>query len=134
MRIDLTGVLPTGAPQRSGVPDPHQTVSIPQGANIDIHVKVVDGATGAAVSLLGATVTLAIKKKPADNPPAIFKTAASPSAEAVFLLVPADTKNMVPGRFVYDVWVTTGVSPNTVRNPVVPLSTLILEAAATPPP
>jgi len=129
MRIDLTGVLTSG-PARVGVPDPRVTIQMQQGSNLEIHVRVLDSTSGSYVSMLTGTLELSVKKKPADNPAAIYKTAPTPSAEGVFTILPVDTKNLLPGRYIFDVWLTLGGK----RDAVIPLSTLLLESAATPAP
>jgi hypothetical protein len=72
-------------------------------------------------------LTLVVKQKPADAA-LITKTATIVKTVATFTLVPRDTKNLTTGRYVFDVWATTGGK----RDPVIPLSGLILEASVAP--
>jgi hypothetical protein len=129
MKISLVGVLEDGTPKRAGVPNnPRNTVTIQQGANVTLEVKVQTPG-GTFIDFNDPTTSLlwTIKKKPADQPPPIQKTASKSGTVATFALLPADTKNMTPGRYVYDVWLTYA----SARDAVIPLSTLVLEAAAT---
>lgn len=131
MKISLVGVLEDGTPRRTGVPvNPRNTITIQQGANVTIEITAkTSSGTIIDFGAVGTVVAMSIKKKPADQPAAIYKTATRSGTLATFALVPTDTKNLTPGRYVYDVWLTFGG----LRDAIIPLSTLILEAAATPP-
>jgi hypothetical protein len=129
MKISLIGVLEDGTPKREGVPiNPRNTITIQQGANVTIEVKVqTPGGTFIDLGDPTTSIVLSVKKKPADQPPPIQKTATKLGSIATFTLLPADTKNMTPGRYIYDVWLTCA----SIRDAVIPLSTLVLEATAT---
>lgn len=132
MKISLVGLLDDGSPRRAGVPvNPRNTITISQGGDVIFEVKV-QATSGTLVDLHDVSTSMiwSVKKKPADQPALIRSVAARTVQTATFTLTPADTKNLTPGRYVYDVWLTLGGK----RDAVIPLSTLILEAAATPPP
>ena len=69
-------------------------------------------------------------KAPSDLVLLVQKTATIASPTATFTFTPADTKGLVPGRYLFDVWFTH----STLRDAVIPLSGLVLEAAVTPAP
>ena len=137
MKLSLTGVLDDGTPWK--IPNPRTTIQLALGGSSTIEVFVVrpNGtsvvlAAGSSVPLVAAdTMVLTVKKTPSDSLAAITKTVVGPASSAVFSISPADTKLLTAGRYVFDVWLTqAGVT----RDPVIPLSTLLLEPAATPAP
>jgi hypothetical protein len=128
MQIALVGLLENGLPQRSGtIINPRTTITIPQGVDLTLKITV-QAPDGEWVMLTGSTLIWTAKKKPTDQEAVFAKTATVRHQTATFALDPSDTKNLIPGRFVFDVWLTDALGD---RNPVIPLSGLILEAAAT---
>ena len=65
------------------------------------------------------------KKRPQDPSALIAKAGSLVGQLVIFSLVPSDTKSISPGRYVVDVWMTSG-SPAT-REPVFPTSPFVLE-------
>jgi hypothetical protein len=130
MVIELIGVLETGGPRAAGVPvDPRRTLTVPLGTSLTLRVSVL-ASDGSQVQLPINSLAWTVKKSPLDTSAAFTKTGpAVAGAVCDFSLLPADTKNLSPGKYVFDVWyVVAGV-----RNAVVPLSPFELEYAATLP-
>lgn len=133
MNLTAIGVLETGVPRRPGVPaNPRTTLTFQQGVSLMFTVPIVspDGAN----VVLGThdTVVWNIKKKPTDNPPLVSKVAVNTQGQAVFALLPSDTKQMDAGRYVWDVWLIRVIGVDTFRDPVIPQSPLVLEASVAP--
>lgn len=136
MIIRLTGVLDSGENHTGLAPEnPRITVSLPRGVTATVEVRVVTPG-GQPVDLSGYAAVMTVKKSSTlDSPdPGFVKSGTVSTGEknlVTFSVAPGDTKPLTPGRFVYDVWVTSGAG---ARDPVVPISPLNLEPAATPPP
>lgn len=128
MIIHLSGLLDDGAPLAAGVAaNPRRAVSVVRGQDVTIAVTVTT-PQGEPVDVSSpAALVLTVKKRPQDYQAVATKAATVAAGVASFALTPADFKNESPGLFVYDVWLTKSGA----RNPVVPLSPLHLEAAAT---
>lgn len=122
--VELVGVVDNGTAVAPGVPtNPRKPISHTRGGSLTVRVTVV-GSDGSMVTLTGATLALTIKKKPSDYVPDISKTGANyGGAYSEFSLTPADTKNLEPGLYAYDVW----LSKDGQRTPVVPASPFWLE-------
>ena len=126
MQINLTGVLNDGTAYANAVPrDTRAQIVLVQGASMDIDVRVLL-PTGAGAPSSGQ-VTFGVKKKAAEGA-LIKKTATYVGGVWRITLTPADTKQMSVGYYIYDVWFTLGGK----RDPVIPLSPLMLMATATP--
>lgn len=139
MRVDLRGLLRDGSNPGPGVDqNSAQTVAMPYGGTLVVVVTVVR-QDGSAPDLAGYIATLAVKavSNQWDRWPGFRKTVTLPSvgvaANVAVLptIVPADTKFLQPGRYVYDVWLQ---SPSGEQNSVVDLSAFVLSPAAVPPP
>jgi hypothetical protein len=122
--VELLGVVDDGTPAGPGVPiNPRKPIAMTRGGSLTVRVTVV-GRDGVMVTLTGASLLLTVKKKPSDYVPDISKTGVNyGGAYSEFALGPADTKNLEPGLYAYDVWLTKGGE----RTPVVPASPLWLE-------
>jgi hypothetical protein len=137
MRIDLTGVLEDGSPRRIEITDARTTLTVQQGGDLELVVRVVR-PNGQAVVLnsSGAELLLSVKKRTTESPPRLVKTATLGTDRGTFLLEPADTKFLSPGKYVYDVWLTLDGN----RDAVIPTSPFVLTASvaavpsAPPPP
>lgn len=132
MVIDLDGVLDDGTlpdPTSPAGEDRHRTIRLALGQSATIQLRVTN-PSGQPAQTDGATATLAVKRRAFDSP-AISKSAAMAGNQATFALVPADTKLLETGHYVYDVWVQT--SP-TARDPVVPISAWVLADSVVPAP
>ena len=134
MLLALAGVLQDGSGPRPGPPEnPRRTINVTQGSDVTIRLAVTT-PSGQPVALAGGSLILSVKKRPPDSPAAVAKVGTFLPAEgpnvASFALAPADTKNLVPGRYFYDVWLTLGGK----RDPVVPPSPFLLEATISPVP
>lgn len=131
MNLSLTGVLEDGSPRGASVPNnPRRALNVPLGGDVSLALSMVK-ADGAPLTLAGGDVVLlTVKKKPSDQQAVFQKTGAHTSTGlATFTLVPTDTKQLTPGLYCYDVWVTFGGK----RSPLVPVSPFQLEPAATLP-
>lgn len=126
MIIDLLGLLEDGSPPTVGVPpeNPRTTIRITRGQDVTIRLSVRN-TSGSDVPLATGVVVMTVKKRPQDSK--VFDKTATVNT---ITILPADTKNMDPGKWVFDIWLTKDGK----RNPVIPLSTLILEATSTPVP
>jgi hypothetical protein len=136
MVIYLTGVYANGEDWASTVPyDPRTTLSMARGSSVTVHLRVFTPA-GVPYDLNGKTVTLTVKKSSLQESaqPGFRKTATllanGRTGQCTFVVTPADTKLLDPGRFVYDVWITDGAG---ARDPLVNLSPFVLGPAATLP-
>lgn len=127
MKIALTGVLEDGSDRAADVPaNPRTPMVVPLGVDLTVELTVVsaDGAVQTPDS-----VVLTVKKKATDTQAAITKSGVVGAETTVFTLAPSDTKDLEPGLYAYDVWATTSGK----RDPVIPTSPFILEAAVTRP-
>lgn len=147
MYLRLTGVLQNGAPLAPSVPaNPAARLGpIPVGASVSVEVTAVN-SDGTPVNLTksGVSLVLTVKQSPQQGrsiQPGFTKTVTLPANAAanprinvvVFTIVPADTKELNPGVWTYDVWlVNTSTSPTT-REPLIPLSPFILTPAVSLP-
>jgi len=134
VNLNLIGILEDGSPPVLGQQplDPRTTIRWTRGENVTINLTVKNTA-GQEVSLAQpgpppadqTSLLLTVKKRPQDS-----KVFDKTGTLGVFTITPADTKNMEPGRYVFDIWLTKGGK----RDPVVPLSTLLLEPSSAPVP
>lgn len=134
MVINLVGLLEDGSPPTPSRFNPRTTLTIPLYSDATINVTVVT-PSGASVPLAGTNMTLTVKKRPTDSVALVSKAGVYGSGQHVFTLAPVDTKQLTPGRYTFDAVLvqTIGVGV-TRRSSVIPLSTLVLEASATPAP
>lgn len=127
--INLTAIFDDNSPQSSAVPsNPRTQLAMTIGADVTVNMRVLTPA-GAQASLSGATFVLTVKKIPAQDIK-LQKTGAIVGGAVQFTILPADTKQLPAGQYIYDVWMTQGG----VRTPVMPLSPFQLLATVTPPP
>jgi len=129
MQMQFVAVLENGATRSPFVPSvARYSLEVTLGADATIVLDVVDAA-GVPVKLAGATVRLAVKQRTADASPTIAKTGVLKPATAPnrveFTLAPADTKNLTPGRYLWDVWLTQSGK----RDCIVQLSLFLLHPA-----
>ena len=120
-------MLEDGTPRRPGVPvNPRRNLNVPRGVDLTLEVTVVT-PIGIPVNLDGVDteLLLTVKKRSRNSSPDILKTASLSGNVGTFLIVPADTRRLIPGLFSWDVWLTK----NSKRDPVIPLSPLQLQAA-----
>jgi len=129
VNIDLVGLLEDGSPPLPARLNPRITLVVPLYSDVVLSLSVVT-PSGESVPLGDAALVLTAKKAPSDGIASIRKVATFANGKAIFTLAPADTKQLAAGRYVFDVVMTRGGK----RDSVVPLSTLVLEAAATPAP
>lgn len=133
MIISLAGILQSGIPLRAMVAtSAAQTINLPQGTNASITIRITT-PDGSLVDLsdVHTKVQLAVRRQgfPYDYP-RIDKTATIAANMATITIIPADTRDMYPGRYFYDVWLTK----DGLRDEVVPMSTFqILPAVGAPP-
>jgi len=89
---------------------------------------------GTPVPLAGGSLVMTIKQRPQDTPakasiPGVLAPAVGPNA-ASFTLPSSASKTWQAGRYLYDVVFTDGSG---IRDAVIPLSALLMEASVTPP-
>ena len=115
---------------------PKNAISIYQGASRTLALTVLD-AGGDAVDLTGATAYMTVKKLLSDSTALVRKASTdvaqasivTPRAGKVeFYLVPADTKTLDAGRYVFDMWVQLASGS---RYAVVTTSTFEVRGAVT---
>jgi hypothetical protein len=124
MLIRLTGILEDGSPRRPGVVlDPRSTISFPKGTSATVEVTVTNPSGVPVVFGVDYTVTLTVKKKPYEQPARIEKVGVLAGNKATFTIDPHDTKMLLPGRYLFDIWLT---DPDDNRNAVVSLSSFML--------
>ena len=127
MKITLTGVVEDGTDRASDVPaNPRTPLVVPLGVDLEVELTVVTADGGAVTP---DSVVLTVKKKATDTQAAITKSGVVGASTTIFTLAPTDTKDLEPGLYAYDVWVTVSGK----RDPVIPTSPFILEAAVTRP-
>lgn len=131
--INLAGILQSGIPLRPLVAlSVAQTINLPQGtdASIAIRITTPDGSL-VDLSDIHTKVQLTVRRQgfPHDYP-RIVKTATITANTATVSIAPSDTRDMYPGRYFYDVWLTK----DGLRDEVIPMSTFqILQAVGAPP-
>lgn len=109
-----------------------------QGGSATIRLEVITPA-GLPVTIAGGegadTLFLAVKRKPFDAAPLLKIAGVRVVAEGrnvcTFSVLPAQTKNLEFGRYIYDVWMTRTSTGE--RNQVVPVSAFVLSPGALPP-
>lgn len=134
LTLDLVGVLEDGSVRAAGVPsNPRKTLSFPVASDALVRLRVVT-ADGNPVPMGGTTSLLfTLKKKYTDTDALISRAATIDSAGGglcSFRFVPIDTRQLSPGQYTYDIWLTD-TSGN--RFAVVPTSPFYLEPAVTVP-
>ena len=124
MIVNITGCFNDGNnPPRCA--DVRRQITFPRGASVEIVLDVFT-SLGPPYSLAGATVTMTVKRRSTGSAsPWFTKTGVVDSLltnRVRFNIVPTDTKNLEPGRLMYDVWSVSGE----VRNQIVLVSPLVL--------
>ena len=135
MRATLTGVVNQDASRPPGTRPLAQAgpqeIRLPRGGTLTVDLSVLT-ADGGPQDLTGWTTILQVKRFANDDPADIAKTATVVGLGlARFAVVPADTRRLEPGRYVYDVWTT---DPAANRYQVVPVGVLVLLPTVTLPP
>lgn len=91
---------------------PANAIQIIRGASRTVELAVTDD-TGAPVDLTGAKVYLSVKSSPTDARPLIQKVSTDSTqveittpreGKAKIYFVPADTQNLDPHEYTFDVW------------------------------
>lgn len=127
--LRVTGVLDDGSLQGSKAPvNPRIEMRVIQGSSTTIEMQVLTPA-GKPVDLTSSTVTLTVKKKTGHAAAVLSVTGTLAQDKGLgrvdFSIAPSATKNVAPGRYLYDVWHVAG----STREPVVPTSPFALEPA-----
>ncbi len=129
MILKLTGVLEDGNPKAPSVPlNPRRTLTWPQGTDVTVEVLCLK-TDGSPVALDGpnAKVQMQVKRDPRSNSADLSKTVTTlSSGVASFSFTATEQKQLSPGRFYFDVWLTTDAGK---RDALVPISPLLLEFA-----
>lgn len=133
MIIELDGILEIGGERSQALPvNARKTIRFTRGEDVLIKLTMYR-SDGTSYSVAVAALVFTIKKIPADGSALVEAAVAmfgptSPTGRCEFTLAGARTKLLQAGRYVYDVWLT---EPGTgLRQPVVPLSALIVEDTA----
>jgi len=126
MMLDaLLGTLEDGSTPQVQYPQA-QSRSFPVGADASIPFKLKNSAA-AAVNLTGiVSLTFCIRKDPTDVDPTVSRGAVitnAVSGDARFDFVPADTQNLKPGNYFFDIWL---VDASNKRHRVLTLSFFVL--------
>lgn len=115
---------------------PENSVTLVRGTSKSLELLVVDIA-GKAVDLTGAKIVMTVKAAVSDTTPLFMKSSDFPSqaeipyprqGKARIYVSPADTQNLAPKQYVFDVWV---VLSSGKRYAVVQPSTFEVLAAVT---
>jgi hypothetical protein len=127
MLVNLTGLYQDGSRPRGGgaQPDPRTTLTVPQGGDLTITLRVVTPAGSPYPLRLEDDLLLSVKKKTGDYPARITKRGVVFNGGATFTFQPADTRYLAAGAYLYDIWLTR----ESVRNPVLPASPLQITAS-----
>jgi hypothetical protein len=139
MRLYLTGKLDTGVRPAPDFPQSTRTdITFPLGVNLLLTVTVYEPNWHQIVLVApvvgespvpGDALVCTVRKSPSDQPLISKAATIDTHGAAVFTLLPADTKALDAGKYIWDVWLT---DKDGNRNPVIPLSGLTLEAVVTP--
>lgn len=125
--IILRGVRQSGEAQAVGTPsNPRRTLRFARLQTETIRVCVTDEA-GVAVDLTLFTATLTVRVRSDCDERALRKQVTGNAyGYADFAFAATDTRNMEPGRYVFDVW----ISKTGEQQAVIGLSPFILEPSA----
>jgi hypothetical protein len=131
----ILGILEDGTNPDLSLPASAATtmlISIGESVAVDLTVAA---RSGVQVILVGSALAFYVKKHPEDAVPLITKPGVLQPAlgpnRALFSFVPNDTKLVLPGVYVWEVWHTdAGGSPSVI----VPLSSFRVLPVATPVP
>lgn len=134
--INLLGILDDGSPiDASARANLRRPIRFVQGENVTLNLAIIY-QSGIPVNLsadLSAASVWTIKPNSLDNA-IISKVGALVPTSGInrldFTLLPADTRTVTPGRFIYDIWLTYFSK----RYPVVPGSLCTIEPSITPVP
>lgn len=139
MRLSLVGILEDGSNPSPSLPASARTsVRIPRGSDVSIDLAVVNRSAIPVPIATGDSLTLTIRKTIGSGPALVATgTPAAARGPGHWALAIADTAWQaidgvgLGGFYVFDAWLTQA---GPTRSEVVPLSYLVLGAAATPPP
>jgi len=132
MVVNITGIIVDTQHRAPNVPnDPALSISMPQGGSATIRMRLIFASSAPVpVSML----------KTATVPRLVVRQRISGAAKAlsidaewdrlterwVFIALPTKTRNMSPGRYAYDVWITMA---DDSREQVVPVSAFVILAS-----
>lgn len=107
LTLNVIGVLPDGTAPVAGVPaNTALALAAPAGADFAVALQVVTPANQ-PVPLAGSTLLLTLKKRATDAQVVVARLGTvTGMGTASFRFVPADTYNLEPGMYAYDVWLT----------------------------
>lgn len=129
MIIDLKGVWDDGTNYAPNVsPSTATTIQFFAGSSVVLRLCVITN-NGALMTQTGAAVVFRVKQSTGDGLDLISKDGVAvlrAPGRWDFTLDPADTSVLVPGRYVFDVWLTQGTGDAAISSPVVQLSALFL--------
>lgn len=115
---------------------PENSVTLIRGTSKSLELQVVD-INNKPADLTGAKIVLSVKTAVTDAAPLFMKSSDFPSqaeipfprqGKARIFISPADTQNLAPKQYVFDVWV---VLASGKRYAVIPPSTLDVQAGVT---
>ena len=133
MVLYLTGILEDGSSRAAGVPLVAATpIILHRGETTQVRVQIIR-PSGQLVNLaqVASDITLTVKRFIVQQPPSLMRVGVMASSGATFEIEAGAMRQMQPGQYLYDVWLTLldGTS-----HQVVLTSTLMLEAAVKSPP
>lgn len=113
MYVALTGIVEDGSKRSVTLPALRE-VALARGedASIVVHVVYPDGRPFDLSG--GVSAVFTVKRRPTSDDAELVKTVSTssfdPSGDPIvtFAIASADTRSLFPGRYVCDVWVTTG--------------------------
>ena len=115
---------------------PENSFTVTRGSNKTLQLTVRN-PDSTMTNLTGCRLILSVKLDQYEPLPLIQKLTTVPAQGAItkpreglaeFYFVPADTQGLVPRNYIYDVWLLTADGE---QYPVVPTSTLVLQAGVT---
>ena len=129
--IQLTGILEDGSPRGALVPkDARQVLRVTKSVDYTIRVSV-QTSSGSPVAITGTTYALAVRKTNESgalviNPALVGAVNLQLGTNVVeFTLTDTQTRNLVPGIYLYDVLRVTGAG---LRDIVIPTSAFYLSS------
>lgn len=127
MLVALQGIVYDGSERSPLVPQTaRRAMEIPLGSSVTLQLSAISVAR-VPVALVGQTVKMTIKRSFVEDVPLLTITAVLLPGEGVnradFTFTPAQSKKLGHGRFVYDVWMTSGAGE---RQQLIPMSPLML--------
>lgn len=134
MVFHLLSVLPNGDCLSPLLPNfNEQPFGFPLHASVEVQLRIVYPSDAPYDIKPDDTFILTLRPQGCCYPPGVQKTvvgtgvSAPMTGKVTFSILPADTRALCAGAYVYDIWMVSGAG---ARNPLVPLSALRLQPSA----